>query len=310
MTRVVAVVPSLGLAPGAGRALAALRAELARAHGALVWVHQGVAGEPPELFPPAERLLRLPRRAGFARAVNTGIAAARAAGAVRIALVNDDATVEPGWLADLDRALDDHPEAAAAQGVILLEERPALADGWGLGWNRWHQAVQLGHGEAPPPASAEACEVFGVSATAALYRAAALAELGERPFDERLDSYYEDADLAVRLRALGHAALSVPAARARHGAGATARRRPARRWAWIQGNRWAVVARAAGRRFPLLLPALAARDLADLARALAEGDGARAAGILGGFARAAWLLPRFARAGAPWPPFAPSVRSR
>ena len=58
-----------------------------------------------------------------------------------------------------------------------------------------------------------------MSATAAIYRRSALADLGDagRPFDARLFAYYEDVDLACRLRAAGHRALRVPAARAPRG---------------------------------------------------------------------------------------------
>src|SRR5690606_37879398 len=99
---VAAVVPALGLSPIGTEALAALRAELAPAGGALIWVHQGHAAPPPQLDRPGERLVEIDRPVGFARAANTGIAAA--AGAARIALVNDDCLLEAGWLERLARA--------------------------------------------------------------------------------------------------------------------------------------------------------------------------------------------------------------
>lgn len=307
---VVAVVPSLGLSPIGDAALAALRAELAPTGAGLVWVHQGHAAPPPRLDRPGERLLELGAAAGFARAANAGIAAAAAA---RIALVNDDCLLENGWLERLAAALDAHPGAAAAQGVNLLLDRPGLADGWGLGFNRWLEAVQIGHGEPALPPGSSSLEVFGVSATAALYRRAALdrvALAGGQVFDERLGSYYEDAELALRLRAAGFQALAVPAARARHAGSATGGRRPVARWAAIRGNRWAVAAGWLGGRLPFALPRLAGRDLIDLARALAHARGAEAAGVLAGWARAVRLVPRFARPGPPRPPLAAATRLR
>jgi len=308
---VAAVVPSLGLSPIGTEALAALRAELAPAGGALIWVHQGHAAPPPQLDRPGERLVEIDRPVGFARAANTGIAAA--AGAARIALVNDDCLLEAGWLERLARALDGHPGAAAAQGVNLRLDRPGLADGWGLGFNRWLEAVQIGHGEPALPAGGSTLEVFGVSATAALYRRDALERValaGGRVFDERLGSYYEDAELALRLRAAGFQALAVPAARARHAGSATGARRPVARWAAIRGNRWAVAAGWLGGGLPRALPRLAGRDLIDLARALLRLDGAEAAGVLAGWFRAARLVPRFARPGPPRPPLAAATRLR
>jgi len=308
---VAAVVPSLGLSPVAEPALAALRRELAAAGGVLVWVHQGSAAPAPVLDRPGERLLALAEVAGFARAANAGIAAA--GGTERIALVNDDCLLEPGWLDRLARALDAHPGAAAAQGVNLQLDRPGLADGWGLGFNRWLEAVQLGHGEPALPAGGSTLEVFGVSATAALYRRAALdavALAAGQVFDERLGSYYEDAELALRLRAAGFEALAVPAARARHAGSATGGRRPVARWAAIRGNRWAIAAGWLGARFPLALHRLAGRDLIDLARALARARGAEAAGVVAGWGRALRLVPRFARRGPPRPPLAAATRLR
>ncbi len=173
--------------------------------------------------------------------------------------------------------------------------------------------MQLGHGEPALAPCVSSLEIFGVSATAALYHRPALAAValdGDRVFDERLGSYYEDAELALRLRAAGYAAIAVPAARARHAGSATGGRRPVARWAAIRGNRWAVAAGWLGSRLPLALHRLAGRDLIDLARALGRARGAEAAGVLAGWARAARLLPRFARGGAPRPPLAAATRLR
>jgi GT2 family glycosyltransferase len=257
----------------------------------------------------ADREIRLPENLGFAAATNRGIAAARGR---YVATVNDDALVEEGWLAALLRALDETPGAAAAQGVNLQDE--ARVDGWGLAWNRAVQAVQLGRDAEPPPRDAPPRPVFGVSATAALYRRSALLQVA-RPararapdgeaipevFDSRLESYYEDADLARRLRAAGHTALSVPGARAVHAGSLTGRRLGARRWRLLYGNRYAVAAGLLGRELWLRLPRMLARDLADLARAKLRLDGRRVLGIPGGWCRALRLLPRYVHGGPPCP---------
>ena len=173
--------------------------------------------------------------------------------------------------------------------------------------------MQLGHGRPALPASTPALEVFGVSATAALYRRCALDAValpGGGVLDERLESYYEDAELALRLRAAGFTALAVPAARALHAGSTTAARWPRARWAAIRGNRWAVVAGWFGGRLPWALPRLLGRDLIDLARALGHARGAEAAGVVAGWARAVRLVPRFAHRGPPRPPLAAKGRLR
>ncbi|HEV2851489.1 MAG TPA: glycosyltransferase [Thermoanaerobaculia bacterium] len=272
---VTAVVPTLGRSPHLVPCLEALRREGA----AVVLVDQG---EMPVQIPDglADRILRPGRNLGFAAGTNLGIAEATSEW---IATVNDDAVVEPGWLAALVAALEADPGVAAVQGVNLQLEAPELVDGCGIAWNRWWQAVQVDHGRPAPPVAASVREIFGVSATAALYRRAALE--GEA-FDPRLGSYYEDVDLAVRLRAAGWRALLVPAARARHGGSTTGRTLSRERWRLIYGNRYLVVSRLLGRGFLPRLPALAARDGIDLGRALLRGDREMAAGIVGGWGRA------------------------
>jgi hypothetical protein len=298
LSRIVAIVPSLGGRLPLDDALPGLRAELAAAGADLVWVHQGAAS-PPAIGGARERLLRLPEPVGFARAVHAGLAAA---GEHELtALVNDDLVPRPGWLSLLVAELE-AGGGAAVQGVNLDAADPTSADGCGIAWNRWWQAVQIGHGRPAPPADRPPFEVFGVSATAAIYRRAALArvELAPgRPFDERLGSWYEDVDLAVRLRAAGVRSRCVPAARALHAGSATGARRPFDRTRRLTANRWLVVARLLGRRFPAAVPRLALRDLADLVRALARGRGLEAAAIAAGWASACARLGGFARAGAP-----------
>lgn len=303
--RISAIVPSLGHSPWQDEMLAALRRELAGQNAQLVWVHQGAAPAP-GLAGERELLVRLERPAGFAAAVNLGLAAADRASTL-IALVNDDLVVEPGWLAALAGELGRRPRAAAVQGVQVELDRPQCVEGCGLGWNRWWQAVQVGAGDLPPSFTAAPFELFGVSATAALYRRAAIAAVAVTRtasggdaglFDERLGSYYEDVELAVRLREAEWESWCVPAARARHAGQATSGRAPLRRWRAIYRNRLLVLRRLLGSGFAGALSAVAVRDGRDLARALLHLDGARGLGIVAGWASALPRLGSFAPPGA------------
>ena len=270
-----------------------------------------IASARPAAIDGPPRIVELPRPAGFARAVNDGIAVASGDW---IALVNDDVVLEAGWARRLLEAAGAASGVAAAQGINLMaggedDGEAARIDGAGLAWNRRWQAVQLGRGE-----TVEAAEpvigVYGVSATAAIYHRGALADAngagsGLRPFDERLDSYYEDVELADRLHAAGYDALLVPAARAEH-AGALSSRSPRaarRRTRRVYANRLLVVARRLGRGFWLNLPVLLGRDVVDALRQPATapipGD-LEPPGIVDlvcAWSRAAWLLPRFAHFG-------------
>jgi GT2 family glycosyltransferase len=270
------VVPTLGRSPLLIPCLEALRGEGME----ILVVDQS---EKPVEIPDglADRVLRPGRNLGFAAGTNLGIELAEGDW---IATINDDAVVEPGWLAAILGVLEADPRAAAVQGINLFHDAPERADGCGLEWNRWWQAVQIGHGKPAPGPESAAGEVFGVSATAAVYRRQALLEIGG--FDSRLVSYYEDVDLAVRLRAAGWRALLVPQARARHAGSVTGRTLSRERWRLIYGNRMVVARRFLGGGFWIRLPVLLMRDGIDLARAVLRGDGALAGGIVAGWGRA------------------------
>ena len=304
---VSAIVPTLGLSRWLTPCLEALRRD-GDADLEILLVVQGDAGaDAAEGL--ADRVLRAPANLGFAAANNLGAAAARGD---FLATVNDDAIVDQGWCRALLGALEHRPGAAAAQGVNVRLDEPSTVDGGGLAWNRCWQAVQVGHGEPLAELRAampgDAVEIFGVSATAAIYRRSALARLGDdasaglEPFDARLFAYYEDVDLACRLRGVGCQALLVPAAIARHAGSASGRQLPGGKHRLIYRNRQLVLARLLGRAFWPRWPAILLRDAADLGRAARRGDAGAMAGILAGLAGAAVRWPGFARLGRPLVP--------
>lgn len=301
---VSAVVPTLGRSPFLIPCLEALRQEGAE----IVLIDQG---EAPAEIPDGlvHRRLRPERNLGFAAATNLGIEASEGDW---IATVNDDAVVEAGWLSALVAALEADAGAAAAQGVNLQLDAPDIADGCGLAWNRWWQAVQIGHGRTAPPFSGGVREIFGVSATAAVFRRSALRAIapGGEVFDSALGSYYEDVDIAGRLRAQSWHALLVPAARARHAGSATGRTMSRERWRLIYGNRYLAAARLLGRSLWPQLPRMAARDAIDAAEAMLRGEGELASGVLAGWWRAARHLSGFARGGPPLIPLSEIRRFR
>ncbi len=275
------------------------------------------ASEDPTAFQHTPRIVQLPRPAGFARAANAGIAASRGR---LIALVNDDAVLATGWTRTLLAALGACPgtdpkasadsPVAAAQGLNLLppaDGGEARIDGAGLAWNSRRQAIQVDRGETAPPAGGVPRPVYGVSATAAIYRREALVAVSPaggtlRPFNERLESYYEDVELADRLRRASYEAVLAPAARIEHAGALSSRgRRDARRRVRrIYCNRLLVLAKRSGRSFWLLLPRVLFRDAVDLFRRAKSdalpGDSRRPgpADLLFAWGRAVRLLPRFA----------------
>jgi len=166
-------------------------------------------------FPQVE-LVRSRENLGFAAANN--LAVRMCDDCELVALLNPDAFPEPDWLETLLAAAEAHPGCAAFGSRLVRDDDRETLDGAGdqyhvsgLAWRR-DQGAPLTV-ERPPGESFSAC------AAAALYRREALLAVGG--FDEHFFCYYEDTDLAFRLRLAGHRCLYVPAAVARHVGSAT-----------------------------------------------------------------------------------------
>lgn len=174
-------------------------------------------GDLPDADALGARVLRPGRNLGFGGAVN---AAAETAGpeVEALVLVNDDAVVEPGFVAAITRPLDEDPDVGMVAGLLLAPgDGEPQVDGFGLALDR----VLLGYnrGLGGPVAEAGRFALAGPSGGAAAYRLAAFRAVGG--FDERLLAYGEDADLALRLRTAGWRAAATPEARGVHLGGAT-----------------------------------------------------------------------------------------
>ena len=162
-----------------------------------------------ERFPEVE-LIRNETNLGFARTCNRGAAAA--ADADVVILLNNDVIASPRFVEAILAPFAD-PATGSAAGVLTQLGKPDRIDtagieldptlrSWDLGWNR--PAAWLAG--APDPA--------GPCGGAAAYRASAWREAGG--FDEAFFAYWEDVDLALRLRAAGWRCVLAPDARAEH----------------------------------------------------------------------------------------------
>ena len=156
------------------------------------------------------------RNLGFGKAVNKGVAAAPA-GTDVIVLVNNDVICAPRFIENLLEPFAD-PQIGMVAGVLLQGSAPTLVDSAGIeldttlrSWDMlWNSPVGDIEGAAQP---------VGPCGGAAAYRAEAFTGLGG--FDERLFAYWEDVDLALRLRLGGWGSVRSPEARALHRHGAT-----------------------------------------------------------------------------------------
>jgi GT2 family glycosyltransferase len=199
---------------------------------------------------PEVALLELGRNLGFGPALNRAIAEHPGDPAI---LLNDDAEAEPRFVEAL---LDTAAEGAeCVAGVLTQEAAPGLIDSAGVVADRTLMGFDYLHGE-PLAALERAADPLGPTGGAALYRLDAFRAAGG--FDERIFLYYEDLDLALRLRAAGGRCRLAPGARAVHAYSASLGAGSGRKYArtgWSRGymlRRYGIAAQ----------PRLAARALA------------------------------------------------
>ncbi len=151
---------------------------------------------------PDVRVVRLEPNGGFCAAANAGIAAARG---VFIQLLNNDTEVEAGWIEAGLAPFADSTVASVAPLVVVRSD-PSRVDSAGDSYALFGWPTKRGHGRPRALFAERALEdVFGASGSSAFYRAAALRRAGG--FDSFLGSYYEDIDLAFRLRWAGYRCL-------------------------------------------------------------------------------------------------------
>ena len=159
-------------------------------------------------------LLELGENLGFGRAIDRAV---EERPADPLLLLNDDVDCEPRFVeAMLDAAAEG---AESVAGVLVQEADPRLIDSAGVVADRTLLGFDYLHGE-PPAAAEAAADPLGPTGGAALYRLGAFRAAGG--FDERIFLYYEDLDLALRLRAAGGRCRLAPGARAVHAYSASA----------------------------------------------------------------------------------------
>jgi GT2 family glycosyltransferase/glycosyltransferase involved in cell wall biosynthesis len=180
-----------------------------------------------ERFPRA-RLIELDENAGYARANNIGIDAARGRA---VLLLNSDCFLAPGALAELVAALARHPDAAAVGARLLNADGTLQRSAWPFPrpgrllleaflLHRPLGKLGLVDDLRTWPHDEERAVDFLIGACL-LVRREALAEVGG--FDEGFWLYGEEADLCRRLARRGWRIVLAPEARAVHVGGASSR---------------------------------------------------------------------------------------
>ena len=161
---------------------------------------KALAGEPVTLVPARGN-------PGFAGAVALGLAAARGEW---VAVLNDDCVVEPDALRELLLAGTSDPAIGSVAPEVRFAHSPGVVNSAGLEIDGLGVGYERSLGSPAANGRDDLVEVFGASATAALYRREMLDAVGG--FDASYFAYLEDVDLAWRARIHGWTAVHAPTA--------------------------------------------------------------------------------------------------
>jgi N-acetylglucosaminyl-diphospho-decaprenol L-rhamnosyltransferase len=160
------------------------------------------------------RLVPMGANLGVATAINH--AASVATGSV-LAALNDDISVESGFLDALLEPLDLGMHASA--GVLLQDENPEVIETAGIVIDRFLGSYDHLQGERVEVLAAGPPAPLGPCGGAGAWTKEAFEALGG--FDERFFAYCEDVDLAVRMSRAGIGCALATGARARHAGSGT-----------------------------------------------------------------------------------------
>ncbi|MCB0858966.1 MAG: glycosyltransferase family 2 protein [Solirubrobacterales bacterium] len=223
-------------------------------------------------FPRVERISFGGKNLGFGAALNRAV---MFYGEGPVIFLNDDAVPADSFV---ERLLEAKYESGAAMvaGVLLKASNPGLVDSAGIRCDRTLTAWDYLTGE-PIERLDSALDPLGPTGGAALLDRDAFEQVGG--FDERIFLYYEDLDLALRMRMAGYRCRLAAGAMAIHESSATLGRRTAAKYRQTGFSRGYLL-----RKFGIMRhPALALKVLSsDLSAGLAQIVADRTAAGLGG----------------------------
>ena len=158
---------------------------------------------------------------GFSGGVNIGIKIAIEEEYDAVALLNNDAQVEPDWLGKLVDAMN-KTKASIATGLLLSADGKKIDDAGDV-YTTW--GVPLLRNEHEPTKNApKSGFVFGSTGGATLYKTKLFEEIGL--FDEKFFAYNEDVDINWRAQLAGHKVWYEKSAVAYHKHSATSSKMP------------------------------------------------------------------------------------
>jgi GT2 family glycosyltransferase len=217
MIEALVVIPTHNGRAHLADALAALAVQTATI--AVVVVDNGSSDGTADLVAerfPEVTLVRSEHNLGFGKAINTAVRAARI-DTEALVLVNNDCVCEPEFVERICAPLA-RPGIGMAAGVLLQAAQPTLIDSAGIELDSTLRSYDY-LWNMPSGVLSGAADPVGPCGGAAAYRLAAFRSAGG--FDESFFAYWEDVDLALRLRLAGWGCALAADARAVHRHGQT-----------------------------------------------------------------------------------------
>lgn len=178
------------------------------------------------------RWVQLSSNRGFAGGCNAGFAVASGE---YLALLNNDAVADAGWLGALVEALEsDGSLGMCASKILFAGTRTIDKVGHRLYWDGQNRG--RGTGEADQGQYDTPCETAFPDGCAALYRRQLIEETGG--FDEDFFAYADDADLGLRGRLMGWKCRYIPSALVFHQHSSTLGSYSPEKIYWVERNRF------------------------------------------------------------------------
>jgi GT2 family glycosyltransferase len=212
---ITAVVPVWNRRELAAKVIATIAAQTAGVERIIVVDNGSTDGAAECAEAAGAHVIRMGRNAGFAPAVNRGIAEANSEW---VAVVNNDVELAPDYFALLLEAAREE-SAWFATGKILQARNPGTIDATFDILCRGGCSWRMGFGEPDGPAFSSGRRIFSTPWTASLFRRSLFVDVGV--LEERFESYLEDVDFGARCAVANRSGLYVPAARAWHLGSAT-----------------------------------------------------------------------------------------
>ncbi len=181
---------------------------------------------------PQVQIIRTPRNLGFAGACNHGFAQVTTP---YVAFLNNDAFPAEGWAETLTHELEQDPELAIVCSKILRKDTRIIDSAGGI--------IEFPLGEAPPRGYLQPdagqynqpADVAYASGTAMVAKTELLRLVGG--FDASYRNYFDETDLAWRLRLAGYKIRYIPNPVTQHIGSATMGSSPAAQTFWQTRNR-------------------------------------------------------------------------